>query len=156
MAGHVTTSALILSPEGDQVLMIHDNENDSLRQPWSHYEGGNSLKQSARREGMEKAGVTALNDHPWTTANDCPFDIDTHVIDANTPKVEAAHVHHDVLFVFQADPMAMLKPQMDDVSLSCWFPVEVLKDCGDARLKRLHAKLLEEGLAKAPSKNMRP
>lgn len=156
MKGHITTSALIVSPDGRQCLMIHHNVFDRLMQPGGHHEGYQTLIDSARREGLEETSVIGLIDHPWTTSSSRAFDIDSHPIAANAKKNEGDHVHHDVLFLMQADPSQPLKPQLEEVRRVDWFDTEQLMNFGSQRLERLYAKLVSEGISPQPAKALHP
>lgn len=143
MTGHVTTAALIISADAQQVLLIHHRRFDQLLQPGGHHEGDEKLILSALREGKEETGVVDLSVHSWSKANAHPLDVDTHAIASNTKKGEGDHCHHDFAYLFVADPSKPLSPQFDEVKNAAWFPCSLLTKLGDARLERVHAKLIK-------------
>lgn len=156
MTGHITASALILSTDGDQVLMIHHNVYDRLLNPGGHHEGSEKLRDTALREGAEETGVQDLAVHEWGVANARPFDIDSHPIAANPKKGEGDHFHHDFMYLFKADPAKPLAAQLEEVKAADWFPTSDLAKSGDARLERLHSKLVDHGLTAAAARAPRP
>ena len=136
--GHITTSAFVLDPGLQQILLIHHGTLKRWLQPGGHYEAGQSLWESAVREAMEETGVAALSAHPgFGTA--IPLDIDSHAIPANPRKAEAAHWHHDYAYLMIAPLDAPLRPQLDEVSDVVWRPLDALAD--DPRFSAVALKL---------------
>lgn len=156
MSGHITASALILSTDGEEVLMIHHNIYDRLLNPGGHHEGFESLMSAAFREGAEETGVQDLALHAWSERNARPFDIDSHAISANVKKAEGDHFHHDFMYLFVADPENPLAAQIEEVKEAAWFPTVDLSKSGDARLERLYAKLVENDLIATATRIPRP
>lgn len=143
MRGHVTTSALVLDPGLQQLLMIHHRIIGRWLQPGGHYEAGEpaqSLWQSALREVREETGVTRLQAHAGF-GDAFPLDIDSHPIAANPRKGEGAHWHHDYAYLVIASPDEALAPQLAEVHGAAWRPLAELVDSPDARLRGLQAKL---------------
>jgi phosphinothricin acetyltransferase len=144
--GHFTASACILSPDGRSTLLIFHKRLQRWLQPGGHMEKGESPVEAARREAIEETGLpsTALRLHPWHGGDTevIPFDIDSHPIPANADKNEAAHTHHDLLFLFVADPATPLALQLEEVDSAQWVPLtEVLENRYRARLLRVAKKL---------------
>lgn len=138
MRGHITTSAFVLDPGLQQILMIHHGTLKRWLQPGGHCEPGQSLWASAVREAMEETGVAALSAHPqFGTA--LPLDIDSHAIPANPRKGEGAHWHHDYAYLMIAPLDAALRPQLDEVSGVAWRRLDQLAD--EPRFRALALKL---------------
>jgi 8-oxo-dGTP pyrophosphatase MutT (NUDIX family) len=94
--GHVTTSGLVLSPDGERVLLVFHPRLRRWLQPGGHLEASDSdIATAARREVREETGV-GLDDG----ADPVLVGIDVHDIPA-TP-AEPRHVHHDLVFAFLA------------------------------------------------------
>ena len=72
--GHVTTSALILSPDGARTLLIDHRTLKRWLQPGGHYEAeadpAAPFWHSARREAVEETGIAGLRLHPWHGGRD--------------------------------------------------------------------------------------
>lgn len=140
MRGHITTSAFVLDPGLQQILLIHHRSLKRWLQPGGHHEAGQSLWSSAVREAMEETGVVALSAHPQF-GSVIPLDIDSHAIPANPRKGEAAHWHHDYAYLMIAPLDAVLSPQLDEVSDVAWRPLASLDAARELRWGSLVGKL---------------
>lgn len=139
MPGHVTTSAFIVSPDRLQVLLIHHRTIGRWLQPGGHWEPAASFAESAAREGVEETAVAGLEIHPWHRGGDLPLVIDSHEVPGKPSRNEAPHYHHDLQYLFIADPALPLVPQEDEVSAAVWFPVDALEPISPRGLKRIRA-----------------
>jgi 8-oxo-dGTP pyrophosphatase MutT (NUDIX family) len=137
--GHVTTSALIVSPDLTQTLLIDHKHLKRWLQPGGHYEPADFFWQSAMREAVEETAVTGLRLHPWHEGADRPFIIDSHDVPGKATRGERAHVHHDLQFLFVADPASQLTAQLDEVEAARWHPLIVLADIAPKAIPRLEA-----------------
>ncbi|MGH6648035.1 NUDIX hydrolase [Aquabacterium sp.] len=142
MAGHITSSAAVLSKNGQEILLIKHAFLGKWLTPGGHYEGPGDLFDSALREVEEETGVASATAHPWTIANQIPIDVDSHEVPARLAKSEGAHVHHDFLFVATAPVDAHLHAQLSEVHEVAWVPVGELAKSSDRRVQLLHRKLL--------------
>jgi 8-oxo-dGTP pyrophosphatase MutT (NUDIX family) len=97
-SGHVTGSAWIVSPDGQQVLLIHHRKLDRWLQPGGHADGDPDVAAVALREAQEETGLTSLR-----LASSPIFDVDIHEIP--TRKDVLAHLHYDIRFLLEADPL---------------------------------------------------
>jgi 8-oxo-dGTP pyrophosphatase MutT (NUDIX family) len=92
--GHVTASGLVLSPQGDRVLLVFHRRLRRWLQPGGHLEPEDAdIVSAARREVREETAVE-LDDAQQPVL----VGIDVHEIPATG--VEPAHVHHDLVFGF--------------------------------------------------------
>lgn len=149
MTGHLTSSAAVLSEDGSKVLLIDHAFLKKWLTPGGHYEGPDGLFESALREVAEETGVDDAVAHAWTTSTGIPLDIDSHDIPAQPRKNEAAHVHHDFLFLATAPERADLSAQLAEVHAAVWAPLEQLADSDDERVRRVYAKLCRLGVHSA-------
>lgn len=140
MTGHITSSALVLNPAQDKVLLIHHIGMDKWMQPGGHFEGPGDRWDSAQREVLEETGVGNIRLHPWHDAHPFPFDMDTHPIAARPAKNEGDHYHHDSLYLAIAAEEKDLSAQLEEVHGAVWAPLAKLRVL-DPRLQRLHDKL---------------
>lgn len=89
--GHFTASALVISRDAEQVLLIHHPTLALWLQPGGHIEPGDvTLVGAAHREVLEETGLDA-------TIEAACFDLDIHEIPARG--VAPAHLHHDLRFL---------------------------------------------------------
>ena len=135
--GHITTSAIILTLDGRETLLIDHKTLKRWLQPGGHYEPAPHFWQSALREAEEETGLAHLSLHPWHQGADEPFLIDSHEVPGKASRGERSHVHHDLQFLFVAKPASALTAQLDEVSDVRWFPLEALKDIAPRALSRL-------------------
>lgn len=145
MTGHVTSSAAVLSPDGTQILLIHHGFLNKWLTPGGHYEEPGDLLSSALREVFEETGVANAEAHPWTLAGSIPLDIDSHDVPPRPEKGEAAHIHHDFLFLAVAPVQTGLQAQLSEVRAAVWAPVSDLKKSSNKRALLLHQKLRRVG-----------
>ena len=95
--GHFTASAFVLHPDGGSLLLIFHSKLHRWLQPGGHVEADDpDLLDAARREVHEETGVVELD----VLLSGRPLDVDVHPIPARGS--EAAHLHFDVRFLFQA------------------------------------------------------
>ncbi|MEO8597920.1 MAG: NUDIX hydrolase [Candidatus Solibacter sp.] len=92
--GHITCSGLVLAPDRRRVLLVHHRRLERWLLPGGHVEPQDeSIAGAARREVEEETG--ALVNPAYTIAG-----ADVHGIPAK--RGEPYHLHHDLLFAFQA------------------------------------------------------
>jgi len=139
MPGHLTTSAIVLSPDHAQVLLIDHVTIGRWLQPGGHYEDAQWFWQSAAREAIEETGVTGLKLHPWYRGQDRPFVIDSHDVPGKPARNEPPHVHHDLQYLFLADPAAPLVHQAEEVHTAKWAAVHELSGISPKAAERLNA-----------------
>ena len=97
LAGHITGSAWVLSPDGTEVLMNHHAFLDMWMQFGGHADGESNIKLVALREAQEESGIEEIE-----FVSDEIFDIDIHEIPFNEKKGEPAHLHYDIRFLLKA------------------------------------------------------
>lgn len=135
--GHLTTSAIILSPDHRQTLLIDHITIGRWLQPGGHYENAPAFHHSAMREAEEETGVSGLDLHPWHENTDLPFVIDSHDVPGKPSRNEPPHVHHDLQYLFVADPALPLTAQLEEVHAARWQDVSMLVEFAPKAIKRL-------------------
>ncbi len=118
LIGHVTGSAMLVSPDRQRVVLIHHRKLDRWFQPGGHADGQTDLVAVAQCEAEEETGLTQLR--LITKANQQPavFDVDIHLIPARP--TEPAHWHYDIRFLFEANPAEPLKATAETKAVG-WF-----------------------------------
>lgn len=92
--GHITCSGMVIAPDGKRVLLVHHRRLARWLLPGGHVEPGDAtVADAARREVTEETG--AILDSSAVLAG-----ADVHGIPAKGH--EPYHLHHDLLFRFQA------------------------------------------------------
>ena len=65
VSGHLTASAVVVSAEGDRVLLLHHRKLDRWLQPGGHGDPGETSAEAvALREAHEETGLCGLALHP--------------------------------------------------------------------------------------------
>lgn len=137
--GHVTTSAYVLSPDHARILLIDHVVIGRWLQPGGHWEEAATFHESAAREALEETGVQGLTLHPWHEGADLPFVIDSHDVPGKPARGEPAHIHHDLQYLFLADPAAPLVAQIEEVHAAAWKPLAELGDIAPLGLARIRS-----------------
>ncbi len=109
-AGHVTASPWVLSPDGGFALLTHHAKLDAWFQLGGHLDDDASVSDAALREAREESGLLSL-----CPAGGAIFDIDVHIIPARGTMPN--HPHHDIRYLFQADPSEQLVPTTETRAL---------------------------------------
>ena len=146
MPGHLTTSAIVLSPDHTRILVIDHAVIGRWLQPGGHYEPSASFHLSARREAEEETGVTGLRLHPWHGDEDLPFAIDSHDVPGKAARSEAPHVHHDLQYLFVADPSQPLTAQLEEVHAAQWREIAMLAEFAPKAAERLKSVAAPGGI----------
>lgn len=146
MAGHVTTSAAVLSPDRTHILLIHHRVFQQWQPPGGHYEAPGSLLASAMREVTEETGIADLHPHPWTARHDVPLQLASYPIPANPAKGEGAHWHHDACYLLETRTVRRFIAQPAEVGAAAWWPLAALDGLGEQAL----ARRLEQVLGTTP------
>lgn len=139
MPGHVTTSAFVLSPDHAQILLIDHVVIGRWLQPGGHYEPAATFQESALREAVEETGVANPVLHPWHRGGDLPFAIDSQDVPGNPRRSEPPHIHHDLQYLFIADPTLPLVAQEEEVHAAAWKPIADLAEIAPVAFARLNA-----------------
>jgi len=129
MEGHVTASAVLLSADKTQVLLIHHRALNKWILPGGHYDLEDAtLWQCAKRETTEEAGIQSLTLDNWHQYNGTiPLDIDIHAIPARPAKNEGAHYHFDCRFLFRVDRQSSLVIAQRELVAADWKPVHTMQ-----------------------------
>lgn len=135
--GHLTGSAVVLTEDGAQVLLLYHQKLRRWLQPGGHAEPGESAgEEVALREALEETGLRGLTLHEGAPR---PLDVDVHDIPAR--KDEPAHEHLDLRYLVVADAHEALRPAEGETRQVRWF-----------RFEELAALDLDHGLRRALAK----
>jgi 8-oxo-dGTP pyrophosphatase MutT (NUDIX family) len=100
--GHFTASAFVLNKDKTKFLLMHHRKLNQWFQPGGHADGDSDLLKVAIKETLEESGISSV-----TAINEDIYDIDVHLIPANS--TEAAHYHYDVRFLLQSNDDTLVK-----------------------------------------------
>jgi 8-oxo-dGTP pyrophosphatase MutT (NUDIX family) len=121
---HITASALIVSPERGEVLLVLHAKAGSWLQTGGHCEPGDpTLAAAALREATEESGIAGL------TLTEAPVRLDRHPAPCRRGVVE----HHlDVQYLAIAPPGARPTRSAESLGLA-WFPFDALPSPSDVQ-----------------------
>lgn len=115
--GHLTGSALVVSPDGRRVLLLRHRKLQRWLQPGGHADPGeNSGEAVALREALEETGIAGLALHPTAPR---PLDVDVHQIPARGD--DPAHLHLDLRYLVLAPAGARLARSAAESEDLRWF-----------------------------------
>jgi len=135
--GHVTTSAFILDPRGERILLVHHRSLGRWLQPGGHYEPPDDLPGSALREAVEETGMPGLTADPWHQASGLPIDIDSHLIPARPERDEPKHWHHDIRYVVRTEEDSAVHPDLREVHGAEWRDLHDLESIAPQGLRNM-------------------
>lgn len=135
--GHVGASAVVVSPDYQQVALTQHKVTRAYAFFGNHCDGDTNLLAVAHQRIYKDAGKEfALHCNPISSI----LDVDVHYVQSHTKAGEnvPAHLHYDIAFLFTADPVEVV-PQGD----SHWFHIQdILKEPGiDSQTRRILGKL---------------
>lgn len=122
--GHVTASALVCSPRGDEVLLLHHAKLRKWLQLGGHTDGSSDCKASALREAWEESGSQRIRLVPLDAlvpqfqGADAIFDLDIHGIPARGSEPE--HFHYDLRYLCSLDKEQKITGNHESTGLR-WF-----------------------------------
>jgi 8-oxo-dGTP pyrophosphatase MutT (NUDIX family) len=113
--GHVTASAVVARPTGDNFLLVFHRKLDRWLQPGGHVESDDpSVFAAALREAREETGIDTFE----APIGDTVLDLNVHAIPAHG--TDPAHLHYDVRFLLTTGDGLVPSPGV------AWFsPAEV-------------------------------
>jgi 8-oxo-dGTP pyrophosphatase MutT (NUDIX family) len=95
--GHITCTALVAHPNGRAFLLMHHHRHRRWLLPGGHVELSDiTLADAARREAMEETAIRIIAPESLRLVG-----MDVHAIPARHH--EPFHLHHDLIFAFQAE-----------------------------------------------------
>ena len=124
--GHLTGSALVVNPSLTKVLLTHHKKLGMWLQLGGHADGHHLIHEVAMTEAREESGLTNLSYLNYSAdlfknsafSHPLPFDLDRHLIPANSR--DPQHYHYDVryLIVATSEALPVVSEESHDVR---WF-----------------------------------
>ena len=134
--GHFTGSAWIVSPDKSSILMTHHKKLGKWIQLGGHADGENDLLKVALREAKEESGI-----QQFKILSEKIFDLDIHAIPQHN--IEPSHLHYDIRFLFEADPIGEAVIISDESHDVTWVPLEdVAKINPEVSIQRMIKKTI--------------
>ncbi|MEC8276155.1 MAG: NUDIX domain-containing protein [Myxococcota bacterium] len=118
--GHLTASAMILSPDRKQILLIYHSAFQAWIQPGGHLDPGDQTPlETAKREVAEEC---MLYETKLLLAYPSLLQVDIHDVPANTTKGHPAHQHFDLRFAFVAQTLDI--QAASDAKAAQWVSID--------------------------------
>ena len=124
--GHVTGSAWLVDPAGQEVLLTHHKKLGIWVQLGGHADGDPDTFAVAHREAMEESGLVGIalaTGYRDASGGARIFDLDIHAIPARGS--ELAHLHYDVRYALCATNGTEFRVSSESRALA-WVPVASL------------------------------
>lgn len=130
--GHLTGSAVIVTPDRRQTLLTHHRKLNRWLQLGGHADGSFALHEVALREAQEESGLVDI-----TFVHSEILDLDIHWI---PPGKEPGHFHYDVRYLLQAahPERVVISEESHDLRWFAWD--EAYKASTEPSLNRLFDK----------------
>ena len=122
---HFTASSMILSPDGERVLMAYHNLYDSWAWTGGHADGEDDPLSIALREAREETGVQAFSLLAPQPVSLEILPVWSHI---KRGKPVPTHLHLNITYAFCADDSAFLRAKEDENSGVSWIPIAKLDD----------------------------
>jgi 8-oxo-dGTP pyrophosphatase MutT (NUDIX family) len=130
--GHITASAWLLSKDHSHALLMHHAKLNKWVQVGGHCDGDADVLAVACKEAQEESGITQIAPVESTI-----FDIDIHLIPANSRELE--HYHYDVRFLCAVRSDETIQRNNESKELR-WFGKEDPLPTTEESVMRMHAK----------------
>lgn len=145
--GHMTASAIVVTPDYGKILLLHHRKLDGWLQPGGHCDGDSDTLAVAMREVQEETGLVQAI--PATAEI---FDVDVHCIPASGGVPE--HWHYDIRYLLLASEQEPLQHCEREALDLQWFPLSQLTQVSaDRSLHRVAHKLTERLTTARPAQD---
>jgi 8-oxo-dGTP pyrophosphatase MutT (NUDIX family) len=121
MAGHLTASAILVSPDHQQVYLIHNRALDRWLAPGGHVDPGEMPQDAAHRELLEETGLVA------SAGTSILIDMDIHTIPARPSRDEGEHSHFDFRYLMTGNPKQNGDFDRQEIVSAGWQPIIAIK-----------------------------
>ena len=142
-SAHLTASAWVVSPDRKQVLMAYHKIYNSWAWTGGHADGERDLCAVARREAVEESGITELK-----LLDPGIFSLEILSVDGHEKRGQyvSTHLHLNVTYLFEADPVAPLRCKPDENTGVAWIPIDELPEKVSEPwfLERIYSKLIKK------------
>lgn len=120
-SAHLTASAWVVSPDRAQVLLAYHNLYDSWAWLGGHADGDRDLPAVALREVREESGLTEVR-----PVSDRIYSLEILTVDGHEKRGRyvSSHLHLNVTYLLEADPVAPIRPKPDENSRVGWFSLD--------------------------------
>ena len=137
---HFTASAWVTDPSRTRVLMAYHNIYRSWAWLGGHADGNGDLAAVAFREAREETGIDSLSllcDRPVSLE---VLNVSAHI---KNSAIVSPHLHFNLTYLFEADPLLPLKVKEDENSAVGWrTEAQIASETEEAQIIPVYQKLL--------------
>ena len=140
LLAHITSSGLVLNPQGTKVLMAWHNIYRSWAWTGGHADGDGDLLAVALREAREETGVTEV-----APLSPLPASVDILTVDGHVKRGRwvSSHLHLNVTYLLIAPEGQPLRPKEDENKEVAWLPADRLAEyCSEPEMLPVYEKLI--------------
>ena len=121
LSAHLTSSAWVVSPDRQRVLLAYHNLYDSWAWLGGHADGERDLLAVALRETREESGLEAVR-----PVSERVYSVEILTVDGHEKrgKYVSSHLHLNVTYLLEADPRQPVRSKPDENSRVGWFSLE--------------------------------
>ena len=118
---HLTASAWVCSPDRTKVLMCYHNIYNSWSWLGGHADGERDLASVALREVREESGLTQVR-----LVSPSIYSLEVLTVEGHEKRgaYVSSHLHLNLTYLIEADPMEPLKTKPDENSGLAWFGLD--------------------------------
>lgn len=140
---HFSASAWVVSPDRSMVLMCYHRIYQSWCWLGGHSDGDHDLMRVAVGEVMEESGLRNVR-----PVSDDIFSLEILTVNGHIKKGEyiSSHLHFNVTYLLEADPLSPLRGNEEENEGVMWFPFSEAPDASDEpwMRDRVYRKLNEK------------
>lgn len=142
LLAHMTASAWIVNKERTKVLMAYHNIYKSWGWLGGHADGDEDLLRVCRKEVAEESGLTNLKQIGQGIYGINLLHVAPHY---KNGKYVNAHLHMDIVYLFEADERETVRMKADENSGVAWIPIkEIPERVTEEHMKPVYAVLNEK------------
>lgn len=142
LIGHITSSAWVVNPAKDKVLMAYHKIYDSFAWLGGHADGDRDLLAVACKEVREESGVQNLKPLDTHFIDVCSMMVKPHI---KRGKHVPSHIHFNVTYLLQADENETLQIAEAENSDVKWLPVsDLMNIVKEEHMKPVYRRLIEK------------
>lgn len=125
LVGHFSSSCWIVNNERSKVLMIYHNMYKTWAWVGGHADGDKGLLNVALKETREETGLANIK-----PVFETPIDLNVMVVHNHYKrgKFVPRHLHHNPVFLLEADEKEPIRIKEDENSDIAWIPFDKVKD----------------------------
>lgn len=118
LIGHFSASAWVISKDKKKVLMCYHNIYNSWSWLGGHADGNIDLKEVALKEAREESGLENIR-----LVSDDIFSLEILTVDGHIKNGEYvnSHLHFNITYLIEADPLDNIHIKEDENSNIAWF-----------------------------------